>query len=560
MEELADIKTKDAKKYHFFKLLEVMKTLSTIYDIVRLVDPEECRTLSIDTDGAISTGGYCFSVWSCEHRCSNCTSFKACRTNRTYERSEYYQGKRFDIHSMPIVIELPDYVKFSCVMELITAEEIEPSESAVYLEKQNGNGDYLLLHDDMTNLYNYEGFLRATRTIITENHDIDYIIAVADIRGFKVLNSQLGREKGNEILVAISKIIQQELPKGAVVGRSYADRYAFCIPEPIFDESQLLKISNRLNLDTIALEYRMILHFGLYRVHNNDLPIPFMIDRAMMAMRNIHKKGESGIAWFNEQILNEVTYEQQVISRFEQNLKNGQFHMYLQPQVNAQGRMIGAEALVRWQWSDGKVELPAKFIPMLEESSLVCKLDQYIWEQAAAQIGKWQKKGIEDIYISINVSSKDFYFLDIPKVLFKLCEKYHVPAHRLHVEITETAVMEQMEQLTEIINQLHAYHFLVEIDDFGKGNSALSLLKDIDADVIKIDMEFLRETENRLKSRVILEADISMVNCLEMQVITEGVETEEQIEHLKQMGCSIYQGYYFSKPIPVKEFEEKYFS
>lgn len=550
---------KDVKEYRYFEIIDMMKTLETFYDIVRIVDPEECRTISIDADGSICTGDFCFDVWSSEHRCSNCTSLKACRTNRTFERSEYYQGKRFDIHSMPIVILLSDNIKFSCVMELITAEDIDPSEENTHFEKQNGNSEYLLLHDDMTGLYNYEGFLRTSRMFMTQHHEMEYVIAVADVRGFKILNAQLGREKGNEILVAISKMIRENLPKEAIVGRIFADRYAICVPSALFAEKKLKDMISGMGVHLDDLEYRLILHFGLYRVHNNDLPIPFMIDRATMAMRKIHKKGESEIAWFDEQILNEVMYEQEVISGFEQNLLDSQFQMYLQPQVDDYGQMKGAEALVRWKRDDGTIVAPSLFVSVLEEAGVVFKLDQFMWQQAVKQLKCWQDRGILDTYISVNISPRDFCFLDIPAVLHELCKEYGVPAGRLHVEITETAIMEQQDVLIEVICKLHEYGFLVEIDDFGKGSSSLCLLKDVDADVIKIDMDFLRETENRTKSRVILEAVVSMANKLDMEIITEGVETTDQLEHLKRIGCRCFQGFYYSKPISVGEFEKKYF-
>lgn len=222
--------------------------------------------------------------------------------------------------------------------------------------------------------------------------------------------------------------------------------------------------------------------------------------------------------------------------------------------------MIGAEALVRWQHPKRGLIFPGDFIEIFERTGLIYRLDRFVWELAVEKLAQWQKNGRDDLYISVNISTKDFCYMDVYKTITSLVEKYQIVPSTLKLEITETAIMTGTAGEIEIIEQFRKYGFEVEIDDFGSGYSSLNTLKDMDVDVLKIDMGFLRTTkpEHLERSMKILNMIISLSKMLGLSVITEGVETQEQVVKLSQMGCGIYQGYYFSKPIPVSEFEERY--
>ena len=192
-----------------------------------------------------------------------------------------------------------------------------------------------------------------------------------------------------------------------------------------------------------------------------------------------------------------------------------------------------------------------------EKCGLIHKLDEYVWEQAVKTLRRWMDLGRNDLHISINISAKDFFYLDVYEVITGLVKKYGVDTRNLRLELTETAVVNENENM-EVIRKLHDAGFIIEIDDFGSGYSSLNMLKDVCSDVLKIDREFLRETENAVRSRDILEEIIRLSNRMNMTVITEGVETKEQVEMLTDMGCRVFQGFYFSKPISIQEFEDKY--
>ena len=181
-----------------------------------------------------------------------------------------------------------------------------------------------------------------------------------------------------------------------------------------------------------------------------------------------------------------------------------------------------------------------------------------MWEKAAAKLKEWKELGKEQYHISVNISTKDFYLVDVYETFVDIVERNGINPEKLKLEITETTIMDNFERNIKIIKRLQDYGFKIEIDDFGSGYSSLNMLKDISADILKIDMGFLNATENELKGQDILESIIFLAQKLGMEVITEGVETSQQLTMLIQMGCRMFQGYYFSRPVPEEEFEKKY--
>ena len=199
--------------------------------------------------------------------------------------------------------------------------------------------------------------------------------------------------------------------------------------------------------------------------------------------------------------------------------------------------------------------MPGSFIGILEHAGFIHELDIYIWECAVKQLRKWKETGKRELTISVNMSAKDFFSIDVYKVLTELVEKYQVDAGKLRLEITETALLEEPESSKSIIKKLRERGFVVEIDDFGKGYSSLSMLKDIQADVLKIDMSLLHEIDRKSRSKIILRSIVNMANDLGMDVITEGVETAAQLKTLSDMGCHQFQGFYFARPLPAEKFD-----
>ena len=282
-----------------------------------------------------------------------------------------------------------------------------------------------------------------------------------------------------------------------------------------------------------------------------------MCGRANSALRTIREDLTRTVAYFDHAVFQKVLLEQTVLGSFEEALNSGQFKMYLQPQVAKYGNVIGAEALARWHRPDGTILMPGDFIETLETAGLIHRLDSYIWELAVKQLSMWKGTDKQDLTISVNVSVKDFYNMDVVRVLSELIDKYGVDSRMLRLEITETALLGSTDACELVVSDLRRKGFLVEIDDFGKDNSTLSFLKDINADVLKIDMCFLQEIRNNERNRIILQSMISLAYSLGMDVIAEGVETEEQLRVLTEMGCNHFQGYFFCRPLPAEAFEKR---
>ena len=238
--------------------------------------------------------------------------------------------------------------------------------------------------------------------------------------------------------------------------------------------------------------------------------------------------------------------------------KNREIQIYLQPQITGAGEMLGAEALVRWQHPTRGMVMPGEFIEIFEQNGNIVKLDQYIWRLACEHLKRWKENGWGDKYISVNISPTDFHFIDIFSTFMELVEEHQISPKNLRLEITETAVITNLEKQLELIEKLRNAGFIVEMDDFGSGYSSLNMLKDIRVDVLKFDLHFLRNSNDMERSRKIIKSLMELSKELEMPAISEGVETEEQVEFLKGIGCDLFQGYYFARPMDIKSFEEKY--
>jgi len=549
---------KQTLEYTWKDVNAALDSMRVMFDLVRLVDAEECREITIDETGMIQYGQACYAVWNSDHRCADCTSYKACHTHQKKSRTEYFDGKKYQIQSIPVRITLADNTIYSCTMELINFNVLTAEEAQIidHTKDEQETSEYLTTHDSLTGLLNWDGFCRRTRQLILDNPDTTRLLISANIRNFKLINNLFGRAKGDEVLIELAGLLAELCDTDSALARNGRDTFSICISKDSFQEEALTQIAGRIKTLLDTASYRLDIHFGIYEIVHPNLPISIMYDWAYMALDSIRNNREKTIAWFNDSMLKNALHEQEVISNFESNLQSGQFVIFLQPQVDSLGKIEGAECLVRWVLPNGNMVPPFEFIGILEQSDLIASLDKHVWELAAKQLDAWKHTDFEHVYLSVNVSPKDFYYTDVAQTFIDLCKKYDVPPEMLHVEITETAVADETLNNKGTISRLQGNGFIVEIDDFGKGSSSLSLLKDIHADVLKIDMGFLRQSENSSRGTVILESVIDMAKRLGMEVISEGVETEAQLNNLMTLGCNMFQGYYFSKPIPVAAFEE----
>ena len=415
---------------------------------------------------------------------------------------------------------------------------------------------YLATHDRLTGVYNREYFYEQAEKEMKENPKESYLMICSDIRNFKLVNELFGREQADQLLQKIGRALEKHSRPGEVYGRLVNDRFALLMKKKNYQERIFFQKPNQ----AVQMEGEVVFpihnYIGVYEVQPQDTSVPIMCDRALMALQTIKENYDKHVAYYTEELRRKIIKEQELASALEEAIQEKQFKVYLQPQITAQGKLLGAEALIRWQHPKRGMIPPGEFIELFEKNGMIVRVDQYMWEEVCRQLKEWRDKGWDDLYISVNISPKDFLLIDIYECFTRLIKKYNIPPHVLNLEITETSMMEDFEEKLKLIGRLQEAGFTVEMDDFGSGYSSLNMLKNIEVDVLKVDMAFLGETANEKRGRTILKSVVGMSKELGTTVVVEGVETKEQLELLKQYGCDIFQGYYFAKPMPVLQFEE----
>ncbi|MCR5089960.1 MAG: GGDEF domain-containing phosphodiesterase [Oscillospiraceae bacterium] len=540
--------SKKIRQYSVFEINHILDSLREYYNIVRLVDAEECRVFEVMSDGSIHYLENCFSIWGRSNRCINCSSKRACMTQSTTTKAEHLERAREKIRSVPIYLELKDGTVETCVIECVCDGGEEDPDYVVTKPEE-----YINSYDFLTRLYSEEILLREIRNRLIDNPEERYLLVLSCIRNFSVLNRLFGTESGNRLMISLADMLRQQCTREEVYGRLREDSLLILIKKDRFREDFFTEQLNKASMLVESPIFTVQIKLGIYEIHSTDISVTTMIDRAELAAASIQDNPNTEIAWYTESMMARQIKDRRIMADFEEALENGEFQIFLQPQVHA-GQIQGAEALVRWIRPDGMLP-PNDFLPILRQSELLSVLDVYVWEKSIRLLSRWQHTEFDSLYISVNVDASDFYYVNVPEKLRELCLKYGVPTNRLHVELTESSLYEDSEQESRIVEQLHRYGFVVAIDDFGKGFSSLSLLKDIPADVLKIDMGFMQGERNPQRKEIILNSVIDLAGSLEMGVVSEGVEKREQVDMLVNIGCSCFQGYYYSRPVPVEDFE-----
>lgn len=415
---------------------------------------------------------------------------------------------------------------------------------------------YLATYDELTGIYNKQAFYAKTKEMLLDNPDKNFDLLRINIERFKVLNDLFGESTGDKLLRYIGKFLKEINLPLCVSGRLYADNFVVCYEAGKGDSRRMIN-TLQMVADSFAINNRTILSFGLYRIDDKTLPVSVMCDRANMALWKAKGNFKNPYCEYDEKMRQQVLKEQKIINAMEMAIQNKEFTLYLQPKYDIEkGTIIGAEALVRWISLENGFISPGDFIPVFENNGFVYEVDKFIWEESCRYLRKWLDEGREVHPISVNVSRIDLYDPKLVQHLVDLREKYQLPSQYLELEITESAYTEDPEQIITITRQLREAGFVILMDDFGTGYSSLNMLKDIQIDVLKLDMGFLKSSDYSAKGGNILTAILKMAESLKMQTIAEGVETKEQVEFLKSIGCRYVQGFYYSKPLPVGEFEK----
>ena len=412
---------------------------------------------------------------------------------------------------------------------------------------------YKAAHDPLTGIFNSTHLMECIRKTIDENPDTDYTIVFLDVDHFKLINDVFGRQTGDDTLKLLAGKLPDCVGPNGLYGRITADNFGLFMPSADYDEEVFRKQFSNIENKKGTIVQKLVVHFGVYEITNRELEVSVMFDRAHMAISTIKHDRHADVAYYDQAMRDNTLWGQIISSEVHEAIKTRQIVPYLQPITDSAGNLIGAEALVRWIHPTHGFLPPFRFIPVFEQNGLIADVDRHIWRCACELLREWQAKGY-DQFISINISPKDFYFMDIEAELNALVKTYGISPEKLRVEITETVMMTDAENRLKMLDRLRKDGFIIEMDDFGSGYSSLNLLNDMPVDVLKIDMGFLQKKDNVARSQVILRHTINMAKDLGIVSLTEGVETASQFEMLSGMGCELFQGYYFSKPVPVDAF------
>lgn len=419
-----------------------------------------------------------------------------------------------------------------------------------------GYPSHLLGRDPLTGLYTSNAFFEKAEALVHGNSQTLFDVLYIDIEHFKVFNERYGREAGDTILKTIAQeLLALEKAHGGIIGYIGSDDFIFILPHEAIEPEEVAKrLSAAIN--DPAYDVECLPAIGLTTITDPSIPVSTYCDHAMTAMDSAKGMYSSRIAWYEDTMTRQLEEEPKAMIEIEHALKNREFILHYQPKCNLKtSQMVGLEALVRWQHPTRGLVYPGEFIPLMERTGLIANLDLLVWEEACRQIREWLDRGIPALPISVNISRADLQFVDVVSSLESLIEEYGIDRSYLELEITESAFVDDTAVLETVIN-LSDHGFTLLMDDFGSGYSSLNMLKDIPVDILKIDMKFLKLSENVLfRGESILDAVVSMAHLMGMPVIAEGAETEEQAEFLKSINCDFVQGYYFYRPIPVSNLE-----
>ncbi len=487
------------------------------------------------------------SLEECKAKLQNWTGLEALPVDNTTfvvsgQKDDSTLHLRFEFHNLYRGSKLMGY--FYRVQD--RTEEVERIEH----EK------YIATHDRLTNLMNRETFYAQAEMLLREHPEDTYDMVAVDIRDFKLINDVFGTRIGDEVLIDLAGHIRAAAGEEALCGRINNDKFGVFLRKEVFYPQLFEAEIHKLKYLDKNSQYPIFAHVGVYEVTETSLSPANMFSRALIAIQEIKRSFREVVSYYDEFMRQRMLWEQKLSGDMELAMERGEFCIYLQPQVDKNKTLRGAEALVRWNHPTEGFLKPERFLQVFERNGMIAKLDVYVWEEACKLLSRWQSEGKIGLTLSINISPKDFFYMDIPEVITGLVKKYDLNPRVLNLEITESVMMTDIDRKMQIIQKLHEEGFRVEMDDFGSGYSSLNMLKDLPVDVIKTDMAFLRKGNDAERARQILKLIISMARQLHMSVITEGIANEEQFSYLSEVGSDLFQGNYVSRAISIEQFEE----
>lgn len=423
----------------------------------------------------------------------------------------------------------------------------------------------LTFWDDDFGLNNMRYFMKTVGERIAKNQLVGYVACMYNLKRFSVINELVGRDMGTQIMIRYARGLEALYDSDDSVCHLGGDNFLTLFRlEKLEEVEEYLRgvpvIYNEMSGESVLISASA----GFYVISDmNGIHGPDDVMEGIYVSANMAKKSEkTDTIFWNEQIKEKQFQKKKIEDIFPDALENEEFKVYYQPKFLFENeyRLVGAEALCRW-CHKGSMIYPNQFIPILEQSINICKLDFYMLDHVCRDINRWIDAGKAVVKVSVNLSRKHLTDQNLLEHIMEIIDRNRVPHQYIEIELTETTTDVDFKDLKRVANGLHKYGISTSVDDFGMGYSSLNLIRDVPWDMLKVDKSFLPETEDscddNAKKGILLKHVIEMAQELGLQCIVEGVETEEHLRLLKKNRCYLAQGYYFDKPLPVEVFEER---
>ncbi len=410
--------------------------------------------------------------------------------------------------------------------------------------------------DDLTNFYTRRAFMHYAAETLAKNPEKEYLLMISDIVDFKHIIEIYGDREADELIKANARLISSKMPEGAVCARYSMDQFVCLVPRHEY-YAEIQRESSAPITVTTENGARASVKVGACECTDHSAPVKLYIEHAFAALQNIKHKYGRFFAIVDDDLLERLHRNALIEEAMESALREEQFLVYYQPKHDTlTGKLVGAEALLRWLHPKLGFLSPVEFIPIFEQTGFITEADAYVWRKTCQNIRRWMDAALPVVPVSLNSSrtelTRDNYYYERRT---EIAKEYNVPAELLHIEVTESMFGDHMDDIRTILERCHTYGLNVELDDFGTGYSSMHTLADFPLDVVKLDRSFVQQIDNPKKERVMVNC-INMIKNMNLKIVAEGVETQHQLNRLKELDVDMIQGYFYSKPLPETAFEE----
>lgn len=467
----------------------------------------------------------------------------------TYQNGLSFQAQEIVMNGVPEKIISGDSVNYLTFFISLTTICFAIYHGRLNEAKKTSELEKNAMEDSLTGLYSYGYFaeLAKERMQSLDTADGNHVFLFLNVRNFKAFNDQRGFEKGDRFLIAIGRYVTELFPDSLCARQADDHFVVFTTTENLMERLDSLNALIHHYDDEIMLG----INCGAYHLSHLQEDPRLAIDRARYAAHRIKNRFQTACAEYDKKMSEEYHRRLYIVNNIDSAVQNGWIVPFYQPVVWADTQeLCGCEALARWMDPEYGQLYPNEFIPVLEEYRLIHKLDKCIFGAVCKDLRAAMDAGRPVVPISLNFSRLDFELMDAPQELENLVQRYRIPKKLIHVEVTESALLDNQSNLNTAMDRIRELGYALWLDDFGSGYSSLNVLKDYHFDMIKIDMRFLSNLEQNEKARVLIDCIVQMANQIHMHTLTEGVETGMQAHFLNQIGCDRLQGYLFGKPMP----------